>query len=94
MHQSLKPKTYTTMRMVQAVTHISCMLPYMVFMVNEYRTTSGGFNNVGRVVEYRQAFKDSLRQYERPFSSYVKLGGMACGMQRTASSNTFKPRNE
>ena len=53
------------------------------------RTTSGGFNNPSKVVEYRAAFVSSLRKYDRPNSAYTKLGGMTGGMKRTASSSTF-----
>lgn len=51
--------------------------------------TSGGFNNPNKLVEFKEAFVNSLRQYERPRSSYTKQGGMEGGMKRTASASTF-----
>lgn len=74
--------------MEQEETHMLCK--QIIIEYNFFRSTSGGFNNIGKVVEYRQAFVASLRQYERPQSAYQKLGGMTGGLRRTASSNTFK----
>ena len=54
------------------------------------RTDSGGFNNSGKLMEFRGAFVKSLRQYARPNSAYSKLGGMSGGLRRTASTTTFQ----
>lgn len=55
------------------------------------RETSGGFNSVGKMVEYREAFVKSLRGYSRPASAYSKLGGKAYGFKRTPALTTGSP---
>ena len=39
---------------------------------NYIEMNSGGLNNCGKMLEYRDAFKASLRQIDRPHSAYVK----------------------
>jgi hypothetical protein len=52
-------------------------------------TSSGGFSNPSKLVNFKKAFVNSLREYNRPQTSYVKRGGQSVGMQRTASPNTY-----
>lgn len=80
------PKTYTTEVMEVEGILILCK---KYCCSDWYRTSSGGFNNPNKVVEYRAAFVSSLRKYERPNSAYTKLGGMNSGMKRTPSASTL-----
>ena len=48
--------------------------------------TSGGMHAGYRDCRYREAFKKSLRQIERPQSAYVKYGGKQTGMKKTADT--------
>ena len=52
-------------------------------------SNSGGLNNQFRHNEYRERFKASLRQIDRPQSAYVKYGGRQVGMRATKSVTTL-----
>ena len=56
-------------------------------------SNSGGLNNYTGQQEYREAFKRSLRQIDRPQTTYYKQGGRYNGMKKTPSVNTFAHQN-
>lgn len=74
--------------MERVATHTSCKHSCIDLCDRE---TSGGFNNVGKMVEYREAFVKSLRGYSRPASAYSKLGCKAYGLKRTPALTTGSP---
>lgn len=55
--------------------------------------TNGGLTNTGRMLNFKDAFKRSLRQYDDPRTTnnfpYVKLGGKNAGFDKARSTNTF-----
>lgn len=40
------------------------------------------------MIEYREAFVKSLRGYNRPTSSYTKMGGKSYGLKKTPALTT------
>ena len=52
---------------------------------------AGGLTNSRNFLEYRDAFKKSLRTVDRPTTGYVKLGQHATGMQRAPSVTLLAP---
>ena len=52
---------------------------------------AGGLTGLGKVQDYRDTFKSSLRVIDRPQTAYVKKGQSDSGMRRTATV-TLLPR--
>ena len=52
---------------------------------NYIEVNSGGLNYIHKHLEYREAFKKSLRSIDRPQSAYAKYGGKEVGLRKTSS---------
>lgn len=52
------------------------------------RTGQGGFQNPSKIVHFKKAFTNSLRDYARPQTSYIKKGGQSTGFTLTKMNFT------